>query len=143
MSWSWTAALMVVVAIMLLVRVVSQWRKALRPPQDADWDARFIAQLRKAGVASFDEHPVDFFFGLPSEQACEEVKAELEAEAYEVDYRPATEGGGWSLHATRMMRVLVPEMQALSKRFTALAEAKGGRYDNWAVGKGLSRRTRN
>jgi hypothetical protein len=33
------------------------------------------------------------------------------------------------------MRLHIPEMQALTARFRALAEEHGGTYDNWAVGK--------
>jgi hypothetical protein len=31
------------------------------------------------------------------------------------------------------MRLHIPEMQALTARFRALAEEHGGTYDNWAV----------
>jgi hypothetical protein len=134
--------LLVGAGLLLLFRVVSQWREALRPKDDNDdWDARFITQMRKAGVSPFDDHQVDFFFGLPNEAACQAVSAELEPEGFVVDYKADAHGGGWSLHASRGMRVRVPEMQALTKRFNALAATHGGRYDNWAVGKGLPRRT--
>jgi hypothetical protein len=31
------------------------------------------------------------------------------------------------------MRLIIPDMQALTARFNQLAESHGGRYDNWAV----------
>jgi hypothetical protein len=31
------------------------------------------------------------------------------------------------------MRLIVPQMQEISRRLTALAEELGGRYDGWAA----------
>ena len=138
---SWTMAILVGVAAMSLFRIVAQWRRATRPKDD-DWDARFIGQLRKAGIAPFEAVPVDFFFDLPNEQASNEVTELLKAEGFEVDSRPEADTGRYSLHATFAMRLLVDEMKALTLRFRALAEEKGGKYDGWAVGKGQPRRVR-
>lgn len=132
---SWTMLLLIGLAGMSLLRIVSQWRKVYRPKDD-DWDARFIAQLRKTGITPFDSYPVDFFFDLPTEQACSDVAALLEPEGYAVDSRPEAETGRFSLHATFTMRLVVDDMKALTQRFRALAEEKGGKYDGWAVGKG-------
>lgn len=138
---SWTMAILVGIAAMSLFRIVAQWRRTSRPKDD-DWDARFIGQLRKAGIAPFEAVPVDFFFDLPSEQACTEVAELLTGEGYEVDSRQEADSGRYSLHANRSMRLLVDEMKALTLRFRALAEEKGGKYDGWAVGKGQPRRVR-
>jgi hypothetical protein len=131
MKWI-VIALIGVLAISLL-RIITQVRRATRR-QDDDWDARFIHQLRKAGVSPFDTHPVDFFFALPTAEACAAVTAQLEPEGYVVDSREEPEGG-FSLHAGTQMRLIVPEMQALTVRFRQLAEANGGTYDGWAVAK--------
>lgn len=131
MNW-WTVVLIGVGALSLL-RIVTQLRRFARPKEDADWDSRFISQLRKAGVGAFDPQSVDFFFALPSAEACAAVTAALEPE-FEVDSRAEPEGG-YSLHANREMRLIVPDMQALTARFRALAEQHGGKYDGWAVAK--------
>jgi hypothetical protein len=133
--------LLVGLAAMSLFRIVSQWRRVSRPKDD-DWDARFIGQLRKAGIAPFESYPVDFFFDLPSQQACDEVGDLLRAEGYEVDSRAEADTGRFSLHANFSMRLLVDEMKALTLRFRALAAEKGGKYDGWAVGKGSPRKVR-
>jgi len=39
----------------------------------------------------------------------------------------------YSLHATKSMRLIVPDMQALSERLTTLAGEFGGRYDGWTA----------
>lgn len=132
---NWLMVVLVALAAMSLFRIVSQWRRATLPHED-DWDARFISQLRKAGVSPFDAHPVDFFFDLPGEAACREVAAVLEPEGYVVDFRAEPEGSRYSLHATFTMRLVVDQMKALTLRFRALAEEKGGKYDGWAVGGG-------
>jgi hypothetical protein len=132
MNW-WTVVLIGVAALSLL-RVVTQLRRFARPKTDDDWDSRFITQLRKAGVSPFDPHSVDFFFALPSAAACDAIAAVLAPEGFGIDSREEPEGG-FSLHANREMRLIVPEMQALTARFTALAAEHGGKYDGWAVAK--------
>jgi hypothetical protein len=37
------------------------------------------------------------------------------------------------LDVRQHMQLAVPQMQALSTRFRALAEANGGRYDSWSA----------
>ena len=138
MNW-WTVVL-IGVGVLSLLRVVSQIRRFVRPKEVNDWDARFISQLRKAGVGAFDPQSVDFFFALPSAAACDAVRAELEPEGYVVDSREEPEGG-FSLHANREMKLIVPDMQALTVKFTALAEKHGGKYDAWAVAKKKTPRT--
>jgi hypothetical protein len=131
---TWIYVALIAVAALSLLRIVSQLRRVARKPDD-DWDARFIAQLRKAGIAPFDEHLVDFFFALPDEAACRTIAGILEPEGFTTDSRAEAEGG-WSLHATRGMRLIVPDMQALTVRFRTLAEEHGGKYDGWAVARG-------
>jgi len=130
----WFTILLIVVLAFSLLRIVTQIRKATKS-SGGDWDERFIGQLRKAGMASFDAYPVDFFFDLPSTAACDAVAAELEPEGYSVDSRQEPDSSNYSLHATRSMRLLVPDMQALTVKFRALAELHGGKYDGWAVAK--------
>ena len=132
---NWVMALLVGLALLSLFRIVSQWRRVSRSRGD-DWDARYIAQLRKAGVSPFDPHPVDFFFDLPNEAACREIAAVLEPEGFAIDHRQEAETGRYSLHATFTMRLIVDQMKALTLRLRALAEEKGGSYDGWAVGGG-------
>ena len=52
---------------------------------------------------------------------------------FTVDAKPMQEERGFSLHATKTMRLIVPEMQEISRRLTALAAELGGRYDGWAA----------
>jgi regulator of ribonuclease activity B len=136
---TWLFIALIFVAALSLLRITTQVRKATSKKPDSDWDSRFISQLRKAGIAPFDEYPVDFFFALPTAQACAEITAILEPEGYVVDSREEADGGGYSLHANRAMRLLVPDMQALTMRFSQLAEQRDGKYDGWAVAKGRQR----
>lgn len=99
-----------------------------------DWDAKQIAELRKRGQDPFQPHDVDFFFALPNEDACATVNRRLEAEGFVVDVKavPDNKEYPYSLHASKNMRILAPEMTALSRRFGALAAANQGRYDGWS-----------
>jgi hypothetical protein len=124
---------LVAVAAFSLLRIISQWRGLSRRKRHIDWDEHFIQGLRKAGVNAFEEHPVDFFFTMPSRAACEQLAFALRPEGYQLDIRQDAESGQFSLHAQRSMRLLVPEMQALTARFNELAAKHGGKYDSWAV----------
>ena len=125
--------LLIGVAAFSALRIVGQWRGLSRKKRTIDWDEQFIQQLRKAGVNTFEDHLVDFFFTLPSRQACEQIAFVLRPDGYTLDIKENTEAGAFSLHAQRRMRLIISEMQALTARFNQLAEQHGGKYDNWAV----------
>jgi hypothetical protein len=133
MQGSTIAWLLVAVALFSAIRIVSQFRGLSRKRKTVDWDEQFIQQLRKAGVNTFEETPVDFFFTLPSRSACEQLAFVLRPDGYALDIKENAETGNFSLHAQRSMRLVISEMQAITARFTQLAEQHGGKYDNWAV----------
>ena len=78
---------------------------------------------------------MDFFLALPDEAACQGVRSRLEPEGFSVDAKPMTEKTDlpFSLHASKSMRLIVPDMQALSARLETLAGEFGGRYDGWTA----------
>jgi regulator of ribonuclease activity B len=126
----------VVLAVALLLiaaRVYFKLRAAARN-RVASWDAQLIERLRARGYVPFNDYPVDFFLALPDEAACRNVRARLEPE-FSVDIKPMQEEAEFplSLHATKTMRLILPDMQALSARMTALAAEFQGRYDGWAA----------
>ena len=135
-----TMALIVAgVGAFALFRIISQWRGAARKRGRLDWDEQFIQQLRKAGVNTFEDQLVDFFFTMPTRAACEQLAFQLRPDGYTLDIREATESSGFSLHAQRRMRLIVPDMQAVTARFNQLAAQHGGTYDNWAVARAPAR----
>ena len=89
---------------------------------------------RSRGYVPFNEYPVDFFLALPDQAATQAVRARLEPE-FSVDIKPMQDDAElpFSLHATKSMRLILPDMQALSARMTALATEFKGRYDGWAA----------
>ena len=134
MDTRWVVILLVAMAVVSLLRIISQWRRYSHR-HVADWDEQFIMQLRKAGVNPFEDHTVDFFFTLPDAASCAEVRSLLIGEGYLCISDAQTAPGAYSLNLQRRMRLVVPEMQALTARFKQLAEERGGTYDNWAVGR--------
>jgi Regulator of ribonuclease activity B len=98
------------------------------------WDEQIIAKLRTQGYAPFNDYRVDFFLALPNEGACQGARARLEPE-FSVDVKPLADERElhFSLHASKTMRLVVPDMQEISRRLSALAEEFGGRYDGWAA----------
>ncbi|HYP81092.1 MAG TPA: ribonuclease E inhibitor RraB [Steroidobacteraceae bacterium] len=124
--------LLIAVGAFSLLRIISQWRGVARRKRGIDWDEQFIQNLRKAGVDTFAPHLVDFFFTLPSRAACEQVAFALRPDGFSLDIKE-DDAGGFSLHAQKSLRLIIPEMQALTARFAQLAEQHGGKYDNWAV----------
>jgi hypothetical protein len=129
---SFTAALAVALGL-IVVRVYFKLRAAQRA-RLASWDAQLIERLRARGYVPFNDYAVDFFLALPDQAAAQGVRARLEPE-FSVDIKPMQEEAEFpfSLHATKSMRLILPDMQALSARMTALAAEYHGRYDGWGA----------
>ena len=131
---TWVVIAFVVAAFIILARIYFKVRKIQSTKQES-WDAKIIEQLRSKGYAPFNEYNVDFFLALPDEPACQAVRSRLESDGFSVDAKPMAEKTDlpYSLHATKSMRLIVPEMQDLSQRLTTLAGEFGGRYDGWTA----------
>jgi regulator of RNase E activity RraB len=132
---NWVLTLLFVAGAALLGRIYYGLRQ-MKQRAEKDWDARLIERLRKSGSDPFQPHDVDFFMAMPSQAAGHAVAAILEAEGYRVDVKEAPDNPGdhpFSLHATKSMRLSVPGMRELTKRFRELAKANGGHYDGWSA----------
>jgi hypothetical protein len=131
---TWIVVAFVVAAAIIIARIYFKIRKIQGTKQES-WDAKIIEQLRSKGYAPFNEYNVDFFIALPDEVACQAVRSRLESDGFSVDAKPMTEKTDlpYSLHATKSMRLIVPEMQALSEKLTTIAAEFGGRYDGWTA----------
>lgn len=118
---------------LILVRVYMKLRAA-RSSRRESWDEQIIGRLRSQGYAPFNDYRVDFFLALPDEAACQAARAQLEPE-FSVDVKPLENDAElfFSLHATKTMRLIVPDIQAISRRLGALAAEHRGRYDGWAA----------
>jgi Regulator of ribonuclease activity B len=131
---TWVVVAFAVAAAIIIARIFFKI-KNIRSTKQESWDAKIIEQLRSKGYAPFNEYNVDFFLALPDEAACQKVRSRLESDGFSVDAKPMTENTDlpYSLHASRSMRLIVPDMQALSTRLDALAAEFGGRYDGWTA----------
>jgi hypothetical protein len=131
---TWVVVAFVVAAAIIIARIFFKI-KNIRSNKQESWDAKIIEGLRSKGYAPFNEYKVDFFLALPDEAACEGVRSRLESDGFSVDAKPMTEKTDlpFSLHASKSMRLIVPDMQALSTRLDALAGEFGGRYDGWTA----------
>lgn len=133
----WVLLLLVVAALLAAVRIYVGIRRGRGAAHD-DWDERLVQNLRAAGGNAFTPYEVDFFFNLPDEATCKALGDTLGREGFAVDTRVMGGEGasGFSLHASKAVRVSVSEMQDYSKRFRALAEQHGGHYDGWMTDPG-------
>jgi Regulator of ribonuclease activity B len=131
MTWS-LLALLAALGIVVL-RIYFKLRAAGKSRAET-WDEQVIGRLRSQGYAPFNDYRVDFFLALPNEAACAGARARLEPE-FSVDVKPLADDPEltYSLHATKTMRLVVPDMQEISRRLTALATELHGRYDGWAA----------
>jgi hypothetical protein len=126
--------LALVVALGLIAaRLYSKVRTA-RKSRAESWDEQVIGRLRSQGYAPFKDYRVDFFLALPDEAACAAARARLEPE-FTVDVKSMSDQSelACSLHASKTMRLVVPDVQEISRRLTALAADLHGRYDGWAA----------
>jgi hypothetical protein len=130
---SWFFFVLVAALAMIAARVYVKLRAARRARGET-WDERIIERLRSQGFAPFNDYPVDFFLALPDEAACQGVRARLEPE-FSVDVRPVANDTelAFSLHARKTMRLVVPDMQDITRRLGALAAEYHGRYDGWTA----------
>jgi hypothetical protein len=131
MAWFFVA--LVAALGLIVVRVYVKLRTARRSRAET-WDEQVIARLRSQGYAPFNDYRVDFFLALPDEAACQSARERLEPE-FSVDVKPLENDPelGFSLHASKTMRLIVPDMQDISRRLEALAAEYHGRYDGWAA----------
>ena len=118
---------------LIVVRVYLKLRTARRARAET-WDEQVIGRLRSQGYAPFNDYRLDFFLALPDEAACQGARERLEPE-FSVDVKPLENDPelGFSLHASKTMRLIVPDMQDISRRLEALAAEYHGRYDGWAA----------
>ncbi|HEY4212880.1 MAG TPA: ribonuclease E inhibitor RraB [Steroidobacteraceae bacterium] len=123
-----------VAGVVVVVRIYTKLRNFKRLKTET-WDAKLVEDLRAKGYAPFNDYPVDFFLALPTEASCATVRTELEGEGFTVDVKPVDNDPElhFSLHATKMMRLIVPMMQEMTAHLTAVAEKNGGRYDGWTA----------
>ena len=130
----WLIVAFGVATAIIVARIYFNMRK-LQGSRAESWDAKVIERLRSQGYAPFNDYRVDFFLALPDETACRGVRARLEPEGFSVDVKPLENDSElfFSLHASKSMRLIVPDMQELSRRLTALASEYHGRYDGWAA----------
>jgi hypothetical protein len=131
---TWVVVAFVAAAGIIIARIYFKIRGIQKSKQES-WDEKMIEQLRSKGYAPFNEYRVDFFLALPDENAVQRVRSRLETDGFSVDAKPMAEKTDlpFSLHASKSMRLIVPDMQELTQRLTALADEFGGRYDGWAA----------
>lgn len=134
-SISFWTVVVALAGVLVLVRLYFKLRGATKGAREAGWDAREVERLRRQGYAPFKEYPVDFFLALPDTQACEAARRQLEPQGFTVDVKTMEDDATlhYSLHATRTMRLLVPDMEERSRQMTRLAQDLQGRYDGWAA----------
>jgi hypothetical protein len=132
---AWIIVLFVIAVGIIVARVYFNMRRLRSASSTESWDAKVIEGLRARGYAPFNEYPVDFFLALPDEVACQGARARLESEGFSVDQKALKDDPelSISLHATKTMRLIVPDMQELTRRMKALAAEYHGRYDGWAA----------
>ena len=130
------AIVVFVFAVAIIVaRVFFNMRKVKQANSSESWDEKVIAGLRQRGYAPFNPYPVDFFLALPDEAAVQGVRSRLESDGFSVDVKPLENDPElhFSLHAKKTMRLIVPDMQELGRKLTAVATEFRGRYDGWAA----------
>src|SRR6516225_4389467 len=124
---SWFLFILIAALALIAVRIYSKLRAAQKSRAES-WDEQTIGRLRQQGYAPFNDYRVDFFLALPDEAACQGARARLEPE-FSVDVKPLENDPelAYSLHASKSMRLVVPDMQDLTRRLTALATEFRGR----------------
>jgi len=131
----WWIILFALAGVLIIARLYYKVRANLGRSRDESWDASMVERLRANGYAPFNDYQVEFFLALPDATACQAVRDQLEPQGFSVDVKPLENDAQlrYSLHASKLMKLIVPEMQDTSRRLTQLALQFQGRYDGWAV----------
>jgi regulator of ribonuclease activity B len=127
--------LFAIAVAIIVARVYFNMRRLRAANSTESWDEKMVAGLRARGYAPFNAYPVDFFLALPDEAAVQTARTRLEADGFGVDVKTLENDPElhFSLHATKTMKLIVPEMQDIGRRMTAIAGELHGRYDGWAA----------
>jgi hypothetical protein len=130
---TWYMIALLAALLVVAVRLGGKLRAANKLRAEG-WDEQQISRLRAQGYLPFKEYQVDFFLALPDDAACQAARVRLEPE-FSVDVKPVENDRDLSrsLHATKTMHLIVPEMQEVRRRLSALAQELNGRYDGWAA----------
>jgi Regulator of ribonuclease activity B len=136
---NWIYGFLLAAAFLAAWRVYGKFKAAAAQRGD-DWDEQLVKNWRAQGGNGFEPVAIDFFFGVPDSEHCQQLGEALKSEGCAVDFRPATTEGasGFTLHAVKPIRVSVTEMQAHSARFRQLAALHASTYDSWAT-EGITR----
>jgi Regulator of ribonuclease activity B len=118
---------------LVVLRIYFKLRTAHKSRAET-WDEQVIGRLRSQGYAPFNDYRVDFFLALPDLAACQLARSRLEPE-FTIDVKAMENDSelGCSLHASKTMHLVVPDVQEISRRLAALATELKGRYDGWAA----------
>src|SRR5471032_1879628 len=111
---NWILIALVAAGLAALVRIYFSLQR-LRGARADDWDAKMIERVRSQGADPFSPQEVDFFFALPNTGACDAVRSVLQGEEFKVDVKPVAESSEFSLHASKALRLAVPDMQEKSR----------------------------
>ncbi|MBW2726825.1 MAG: ribonuclease E inhibitor RraB [Deltaproteobacteria bacterium] len=100
---------------------------------DEDGDAKVVDALRREGSDLSKPHEIDFFFDFSTEAAARKLCEVLALDGFTDNFEVNEQGTKFTCRAVKS---LVPElnaMQALTRRFSALATQHGGVYDGWGT----------
>src|SRR5689334_10599397 len=113
---AWMYVVLLAALGLVLLRVYSKLRTAYKSRAES-WDEQMIARLRSQGYVPFNDYRVDFFLALPDHAACQAARARLEPE-FTVDVKELGSDSelSCSLHATKTMRLVLPDMREISRR---------------------------
>lgn len=98
-----------------------------------DVDATTLRELTDAGSDLSQPHEVEFYLYFAHQQTARSVGESLSGEGFAVTVERSEQGSDWLCLATLAMVPTLPELHALRRRFTALAEGHGGAYDGWGA----------
>jgi hypothetical protein len=102
--------------------------------EPADPDALVLEALARAGSDLGKPHWPEFVFDAAHEAGARKVARALEALGYRVTIRaPDEENDGYEVSGSTQLVLELETLQALTRRFEALARECGVDYDGWGA----------
>jgi hypothetical protein len=96
-------------------------------------DAAVLKHMRRLGGNVTKPHFIESFLYFPTEEDAREAEAELAAQGFAVDVNQSAKGAEWLCLATKEMVPEYPDLVALRRSLTALANKFNGIYDGWGT----------
>ena len=94
-----------------------------------------LDKMRSLGWDMSEQRSLENFLYFPTREEAERASIKIISLGYEVEVKPGVQGADWLAQANRRQVPTIETIRAMRTELTSIAQADGGQYDGWGVGK--------